>query len=240
MTIPDVEFFAWLDGELSDSEASAMEARVRSDPELSRLADEHRRLGERLKRSFGAVSDAPVPARLTDALRKPEPRPINRALLKRPANDPAWSLPRWMAMAASLAAGLFLGVTILQGLGGEVSSPVEVDDGRVFAPTALDHALNSQLASAPGVGRIRVGITFRSSHGQICRTFSEPGSSGVACRTGDKWQLRGLLSSEAFQAGDYRMASGMDPGLAAMVSSMMTGKPFDAAQERAAQANNWQ
>jgi hypothetical protein len=35
------------------------------------------------------------------------------------------------------------------------------------------------------------------------------------------------------------MAAGMDPNLAALVDSTMTGEPFDAAQEKAALEKDW-
>ena len=41
------------------------------------------------------------------------------------------------------------------------------------------------------------------------------------------------------QSGHYRMAAGMDPNLAALVGSTMTGEPLDAAQEKAARDRGW-
>ena len=41
------------------------------------------------------------------------------------------------------------------------------------------------------------------------------------------------------QGGDYRMAAGDDPRLAALIDETIAGEPFDASQEKAAQAKGW-
>ena len=86
---------------------------------------------------------------------------------------------------------------------------------------------------------MRIGLTFRDRSGAICRTFTEPAQSGLACRSGDRWQLRGLFAAPEGQGGSYRMATGMDPGLAALVDSAMTAEPFDVAREKAARDAGW-
>jgi hypothetical protein len=86
---------------------------------------------------------------------------------------------------------------------------------------------------------VRVGITFRGQAGQICRSFTAQGSSGLACRSGGRWQLKGMFAAPEGQASDYRMAAGMDPNLAALVDSTMAGEPFDAAQEKQALRRGW-
>ena len=39
--------------------------------------------------------------------------------------------------------------------------------------------------------------------------------------------------------GDFRMAAGADPGLAAMIDSQIAGEPFDAEAERKALDGGW-
>ena len=39
--------------------------------------------------------------------------------------------------------------------------------------------------------------------------------------------------------GDYRMAAGGDPRLAALIDETISGEPLDADGERAAQAKGW-
>jgi hypothetical protein len=109
----------------------------------------------------------------------------------------------------------------------------------MYAAAGLSDALDMQLASAPTEGRLRIGITFRNQAGAICRTFTAAQSSGLACREGDRWKLRGLFSEPESQSGEYRMAAGMDPNLAGLVDSTMTGQPFDGASEKAAKQRGW-
>lgn len=232
MTSGDERFFAWLDGELPPAEAAEVAARVAADPELTRRAEEHRALNARVKGAFEPIARAPVPERLT--------RPLDRRAAPvidfgaRAGRKRSWGPPQWAAMAATLAIGLLIGTLVPRGS----SAPVDVQGGRIYAAAALDHALTTELASAPS-GDTRIGLTFRDKSGTVCRSFTEPGASGLACRDGGRWQVRGLFAAPEGQSSDYRMAAGMDPNLAALVDSTIAGEPLDAAAERAAKVKGW-
>ena len=235
MTDVDDKFFAWLDGELTGDEAAAMEARVAADSELSVLAEEHRAMQAQLKSAFDSVAEAPVPERLGTAVRPPQAEVTDFGEAARARQLRRWgSLPQWAAIAATLAVGIFVGTAIPQ----RGSAPVEVQGGRMYAASALNSALDSQLASAPR-GNVRIGLTFHDQAGAVCRTFTQPQASGLACREGGRWQLRGLFAAPEGQSGSYRMAAGMDPNLAALVDSTMSGEPFDAEAEKAAKDRGW-
>jgi hypothetical protein len=233
----DERFFAWLDGELSGSEAAEMEREVAADPALARLAEEHRALKDRLGGAFDPIAGAPVPERLEAALRRPDAEVIDFGAAKRGRDARrGWgSMPQWAAMAATLAVGIVVGTMVPL----RSTAPVAVQGGRIYAAAALDQALDEQLASAPVNGDVRVGITFRDQAGAICRSFTESTASGLACRDRQGWQVRGLFAAPEGQSGAYRMAAGMDPALAALVDSSMAGEPFDAAQEKAAKQRGW-
>lgn len=227
----DEKFFAWLDGELEPAEAAEMEAKVAADPALARLAEQHRALGAQLRGAFDPLIDAPVPERLY--VQPPAPvASIADARAKRETRR--WSAPQWAAMAATLVAGIVAGTMIPR----SDNAPVESMGGKLYAAAALDRALDTQLASAPG-GDVRIGLTFQSAGGEICRSFTAAQSSGLACRDGERWQLRGLFAPPEGQSGDYRMAAGMDPNLAALVDSTIAGEPLDAAGETAARDRGW-
>lgn len=235
MTEVDDKFFAWLDGELGGDEAAAMEARVAGDPHLAALAEQHRAMQAKLKGAFDTVMSGPVPERLLAAVHPPQAEIVDFGAAIRARRARSWgSLPQWAAMAATLAVGILVGTVIPQ----RSSAPVEVQGGRMYAAAALDHALDTQLASAPA-GNTRVGLTFRDRSGALCRTFTEPQASGLACRDDGRWQLRGLFAAPEVEGSDYRMAAGMDPNLAALVDSTIAGEPFDAAQEEAAKQRGW-
>jgi len=227
----DEKFFAWLDGELAPADAAEMEAKIAADPQLRRLAGQHRALGVQLRGAFDPIAAAPVPERLQAALR-PAAEVIDFASAKRGRTMP--SLPQWATMAATLALGIVVGTMVPR----HSSGPVEVQGGKIYAAAALNQALDAQLASAPA-GNVRIGLTFRDQAGEICRSFAAQASSGLACRSGGKWQVKGLFAAPEGQAGAYRMAAGMDPNLAALVDSTMAGGPFDATQERSAKDRGW-
>jgi anti-sigma factor RsiW len=227
----DEKFFAWLDGELGSAEAAEMEAKVAADPQLRRLADQHRALSAQLRGAFDPIAAAPAPEHLRAAARPPA-GVIDLAAARRMRAMP--SLPQWAAIAATLAIGIFTGTLIPQG----GNAPVEVQGGQIYAAAALNRALDTQLASA-AAGDVRIGMTFRDQTGEICRSFTQSAASGLACRSGGRWQLKGLFAAPEGQGSSYRMAAGMDPNFAALVDSSMAGEPFDAAQEKAAKDRGW-
>lgn len=237
--IDEQKFFAWLDGELNASEAAEVAAEVERDPELQRLATEHRAMAADLKRSFDSVANAPVPQKIREAAR---PRERGRSVigiasrgegLARPFIRP---LPQWAAMAATLVLGLFAGMLVA---GDFDSSPVEVRGGALYAAGATERALETQLASAPASSDVRIGLTFRDQQGSICRSFESGAVAGLACREDGDWRLRGLFGAPEGAGAEYRMAAGPDPRLMDLVDSAMAGEPFDAAQEREARARGW-
>ena len=225
------KFFAWLDGELEPAAAAEMEAKVANDPELSRMTDEHRALGKQLRSVFDPIAAAPVPDRFQFGLR-PSAQVVDFAAAKQRRAMPP--LPQWAAMAATLAVGIVVGTMIPQ----QDSGPVELQGGKIYAASALNQALDTQLASAP-VDDVRIGLTFRDQSGNICRSFTQSGASGLACREGKRWQMRGMFAAPEGQSSDYRMAAGMDPNLAALIGSTASGEPFDAAAEKAAKDRGW-
>lgn len=236
MTNDEEKFFAWLDGELTGEEAAEMGAKVAANPRLSELAEQHRAVASRLRSAFGTVAEAPVPEQLIEAVRAPRSKVVDFAQPKRQREPRKWaSLPQWAAMAATLVFGLFVGLMVRE----PSSAPVEVEREGIYAAAALDQALNSQLASAPENGDVRIGLTFRNQAGAICRSFAGEQASGLACRDGERWQVRGLFAAPEGQSGEYRMAAGIDPNLAALLDSSMASEPFDAAQERAAKQRGW-
>jgi hypothetical protein len=227
----DEKFFAWLDGELGPAEAAEMQARVVADPELKRLAEQHRALGAHLQAAFDPIVMAPVPERLEAALR-PTAQVIDFAAARRTRSMPA--LAQWTAMAATLAIGILVGAQVRRGS----SAPVEAQAGQLYAAVSLNRALDTELASDPE-SDVRIGITYRDQAGEICRSFTGAAGSGLACRTGGRWRMKGLFGAPEGQGSDYRMAAGMDPNLAALVDSTISGEPLDAAQEKAARDKGW-
>ena len=103
--VEEEKFFAWLDGELSLDEAARVEAQVAADPKLSRLAAEHKAMAAGLRGAFGSIAEAPVPERLTAAVR---PSWDNVVDLRQKRRILPLAGPQWAAMAAALALGVAL------------------------------------------------------------------------------------------------------------------------------------
>ena len=224
----DDQFYAWLDGELDEATAAQVATRVAADPELTALAEQHRAMRDSLRSAFGTLDDSPAP-RFDSA---PVVDLAERRMAK--AVRPSFGLPQWAAMAATLVVGLVAG-TVLRP---EPSGPVASRSGSLYAAASLDKALDTQLASAAQNGPVRVGLTFRDRDGAICRTFSGDAGQGLACRSDGDWKVQGLFAP-APKGGDYRMAAGEDPRLAAMVDESIAGEPLDADGEAAAHSRGW-
>ncbi len=228
----DEKFFAWLDGELAGAEAAEIEARVAADPELAALAEQHRAMQARLASAIDTVTATPVPERLRTVALLPESNVVDLSE-RRPRRLPA--LPQWAAIAATLVLGILVGTLMPR----DSNAPVEVRKGTMYAGRDLDRALDTELASAPSDGPVRIGLTFRDRAGDICRSFTASAATGLACRHDGRWQVRGLFPVGEGQSGDYRMAAGINPGLAALLDSTMAGEPMDGAQEAEARKSGW-
>ncbi|HEX6660291.1 MAG TPA: hypothetical protein VF067_00250 [Sphingomicrobium sp.] len=226
-------FYAWLDGMLDPEEAAEVEARVAANPELTELASRHRALKQRLRAAFNPIVEHPIPERILPRAEKPR-APIGLVVAQHQRARLFTQPAQWLAMAASLAIGLFFGGWLRP-----ESSPVRQDSGALYAAASLEQSLDRQLASEPATGAVRVGVTFRDKDGTICRSFNDQRVAGLACREGGRWQLQGLFNSEAPQAAGYRMAAGMDPRLADLIGSRMEGEPLGATQERSARDRGW-
>jgi len=230
--IEDELFFAWLDGELDEVAAGQVAAAVAASPELTARAEQHKRLAAGLKGAFDPVANGSCaaprfePTEVIDFGARAAERDRRRSWL---------AAPQWAAMAASLAIGLLIGTQFM----GRAVSPVAVEGGHLVAAGSLNEALDTRLASAPVDDGTRVGLTFREPSGRICRSFSDASASGLACREGNGWRVTGLFPAAEGQRGDYRMAAGEDPRLAALIDQTISGDPLDAAQEKAARDGGW-
>lgn len=237
--VEDEKFFAWLDGELEPDEAARVEAVVAANPELSRIAQEHRAMAASLKSAFDTVAAAPVPERISA---RPQDNVVDfaqaRAVRAERRSPALWA--QAAALAATLAIGVFTGNLLTSSMSAKgPTSPIAAEGGRLVASAELEGALYTRLASAPADSGPRIGLTFRDKAGAICRTFEDHAASGLACREGGDWRIRGLFQGAQDPAADYRMASGGDPRLMDMVDETIAGEPLDADQERQAQERGW-
>ena len=235
--VDEAKFFAWLDGELTADEARRVEAQVAADPDLSRLADEHRAMGAWLRQSFDRVAEAPMPDSLQRAIVPGDAEVIDLGARRDRKRQASWRpAAQWAAMAATLVVGILGGMLVTAD---PANAPVDVRGGALYAAGAVDEALNQQLASAGPQGEVRIGLTFRNESQAICRTFETQAASGLACRGDGGWQVRGMFAAPEGSTSEYRMAAGSDPRLMELVDSTLAGEPFDASAEAEAKRRGW-
>jgi hypothetical protein len=227
--VTDEKFFAWLDGELPADEAAEVAAAVAADPPLAAKAKQHRAFAARLKGAFDPVMAAPA-----TALPSAQVIDFTAARSRRRGWLPARA--QWGALAATLAVGLLTTSLFFE------RGVTTHGDRPAIASSALGAALDTQLASASVAGSpIRIGLTFRDKRGTMCRSFTQPSTSGLACHEQGGWHLRGVFASGGAPDGgsDYHMAAGPDPRLAALIDESIAGDPLDAAAEAQARVAGW-
>lgn len=229
MTIDPETLMAYADGELDPLSIRRVEKAIATDPALAAQVAAHRTLRAKLASHFAPMIEAPLPDRLT-ALLDQTVVPIKEAA-RTPASFRVRSLA---AVAAALVIGLMLGQMIDLG----TPAPVGSRQGQLIAQGDLARSLDTQLASAQRANAVtRIGLTFRSDAGNICRTFEDASLSGIACRAGDEWQLKRVIAGKAQTKESYRHAGSADIMDAAQ--AMMVADPMDAADERKARESGW-
>ena len=260
--LSEAVLMAYADGQLPPDQLEALEQRLRTDPGLA--AEVNARVAawqqqrEVLARAFEPELAEPVPERLLAALALPAQ--ASAAPATSAANDaapavlkplqaevgtverstrPAANAPRWR-LPAALAAGL-LGGWVLSRIVQPVPPAADVlaiTAGQVVAGAALQTALSQRLA-ADAEGPVQVQLSFQDPQGRYCRTFTWSSSAGLACRSGDGWQVEQVVPATPAAAGAMRQASSLPPSLMATVERLMDGPVLDANAERAARDRGW-
>lgn len=252
MHFDDETLMAYVDGELSPSEAKRVEQAMADDPALAARVARFRNVRRALRLAYDSVTREPIPERLRALLgdvASSEPAPPPRAAVvdlaqaraqAPPAPQAAQRAgpPTWAAIAATLIIGVLAGRALLP------SNPFETRDGQLYAAGALSQALNTRLASDAdnAASANRIGVSFRAHDGDYCRTFMQSarnkGVSGLACRTDGGWVVRVAVADQA-ENGVYRRAASPAPQVLSMVDDLIDGEAFDAQQERDARDHNW-
>lgn len=235
MTVTDEMLMAYVDGELSPQDVALVDAAVAADEALAARLARHRRLAGAVAGAFAEVALEPVPDRLADAV-SGGGKVVSLDAVRQSRARP--SPGQWGLVAAGIAAGVVVGVSLPRG-------PAPLVGGDMRARGQLASALDSQLASRPEKGDlVRVGLTFRARDSRYCRTFTVTkgdGPAGLACHDGDGWTVRMAVARAATTpAGDYRTAAAdTPPEVIAAAQAIMLDEPLDAAGEAAAKARGW-
>jgi len=236
MTIDEEMLVAYADDELDELTRARVERAVAESPALRVRLELHRNLRTRITAHYGPVTDEPVPAHLAALLRpeKPEATVIPFPARAKSSRIPAWS--GFAAVAASLAVGMVAGQMVLPG-----NKNVAEHRGILVARGPLADALDEQLASNQAGASIRIGISFRNTAGEFCRTYNTQALSGIACKGELGWQLPVTKSAQTRSVGKtYRQAGSADEWIMTAAAGMMRGEPLDALEEKTAREKHWQ
>ena len=252
MSISEEQLEAYVDGELSDAQRALIEQALSQDAAIAQRIAGHQALRERLRGTFDAVLQEPVPQQLIDLVKSvPVESAASIADLsaardrqRRPVGSRLPSKSGWLTIAASILVGSIAG--LLAARWHSDADLTTIKDGRLVARGVLATALNEQLASAiPPNASVRVGLSFKSRSGRYCRTFEfagPQGAAGLACYDQQQWRVQTLIEKSATEGTDptYRMAgSAIPPLLLQSVSENISGEPLDAQAEMRARGAGW-
>lgn len=268
MNIDDDTLIAYLDGELPAEGFAAVEAALAADPDLARRLDRLAACDQRVRRSYQALLEEPVPPALIEAiLAAPDPR-------RHPASTPVatptrapsggwWQqlqavADRWFGGRSGLALASLASVAMGAWLIVSRPAPADGDWALRAGEPVTERSLLVALETAPSgreveaAGRqYQVLASFERLDGGVCREFNVSGNAGdaadhlgVACRqsTGG-WELAVVATEErpADPAhGGYRTASERQFEVVdAWRLAQTRGEPLTAEQERALIERGW-
>lgn len=232
MKFSDEMLMAYADGELDLVSRAEIEAAMAQDPEVAAAIERHRRLAGRVRAAYEGVVDEPVPEKLASLAGGATVTQLRRA-----PQPGRWSMPQWAALAASVTAALAVGMLVSRA----PSEPYEETAAGLVARGVLEEALTTRLASASSESTVQIGLSFRERGDNYCRTFHmerEAPLAGLACRSGEDWQIRVLAAARSRQ-GELRPAGAMPMAVLHAVDAAIDGEPLDAAEEAEAREAGW-
>jgi hypothetical protein len=232
MKYSDEDILAWIDGEMPAADRSAFEAALAENADLAARTEHHRRLGNSVKSHYAPIANEPVPDRFAQMLAVESDETSGNTLFDR---IKAWfshplAMPGASAMA-SLAIGILVGAQFMPlqtGISGDTT----------LASANLAAALNA----AGGNDAWQIPVTFRDDTGRYCRAFraAESGTSGLACRQAQNWQVQVLVTGDGADTGGYQLAGSPLPFLILeSVDGLIDGDPLDADAIATAIQSGW-
>jgi hypothetical protein len=237
-SLSDEQLYAFIDGELDETQRAQVAAAIDADPALAQRVAQQRAMRQLLGTHFDPVMAEPVPERLRAAIAPAPVADLAKARAERQVRStsgPVWQ--PWVAQAAALALGILLGAMFFTH--GGASSYVE-RDGELLARGALESALSDQLAGEAAVDGAAISLTIRTRDGDICRSFTlDAGQAGLACREQNEWRID-MLTRAARTADGYRQAgSTMPDTLRLAIEASADGEPLSAEDEAIARKAGW-
>jgi hypothetical protein len=211
---------------------------------------QHQALRSDVFAAFAPIADEPVPPSLLAAAMPGKVSDLGAVRAARSEARRRWAWPEWGAIAASLSVGVLVGSLVLGGgvrsggagagaVGNELAA-LRGTEGTPVAQGRLAEALSTQLAGAAQPGGVKIGVTFASIDGQLCRSFVAGESAGLACRSGEQWKLAVLAEVARGAPGEYQQAgSALPAAVLEAIDARIAGPALDAQAEQAARQRGW-
>lgn len=247
MNEPSLEILtAYVDGELDDSLRREVDEAIHIDATLRATVDQLQASRIMVRDAFAGVLDAPVPARLTQALesvdthdkviRLPTPERMNNS---------------WMSLAMAASVSLTVGALVGFLLADNRPQAMPETTADLVQRVLETMPTGSTLISSDERSEVTSLSSFRIQDGRICREFEQRTAAqqgtGIACRnplTAD-WQTQILVTSSRalsdVRAGEsYTPAAGAADPLDWVFDHLGAAPALNAAEEAELIARQWQ
>lgn len=242
MSFTDQQLSAYLDGELAEDEAGAVETALQDDASLrERLARLHN-VDAVLSETLGGIAEEDVPDHILAMVEgasaaKVEPAVSGQVVTLSSGRSrlSGWTMPA--SLAASLLFGLLIGTQVMQLTGS--GAPAGLPAGPVEPGSALYAALE-RTPSGASVGGISPTLSFASDTG-VCREVSTQSQRALACRDASAWTVL-VVTQDAVSSGGigYRTASAETSVIFdVLADQLMTSAPMSAEAEAERIGNQW-
>ena len=246
MTYTDEQLSAYIDGELSDTEARTLEAELMANPAVKDRLQMLSQANQFFKSGVSALDDELMPESVLSLLETETQALDNVITLKKPNRVNR----RWWTGQIAAAAALMVGIGIGGALHDNTSPQATVlMAGPIARNTPIDMALTQQISGASisidDDISLKPILTFEDERGVHCREFElqtqEATNRALACREQSGWSVLLIASTQPENAdGGYSTASSdVMPTFDAFVDSMIKSSPLSADQERGVIASKW-
>lgn len=236
MKISDQQLSAFIDNELSASEAEAVRSAIAEDETLCDRLAALSMVDHYVKQAAEEATRQPMPDRITALFEEPAEQPSSKVVAF-PAGARRHRVFSGLALAASVALIALVGVKI---------APVgesNANDQWAAVSDVLDTQLSGGVYQAGGQV-VRPQLAFYNHQGQFCRQLERETSGNrealIACKTNDQWQIKAQqpIEADATNGGEYQTASAGKP-LTSKLDEMIEGAPLNRTQEQQAIENQW-
>ena len=245
----DLKLSAWLDNELDDAEARALEEQLESDAALRARLDAMQANDASLRKLYEAVDKQPMPQAVLDLLESAGAAGSENVVELRPkATQRAPLMPMALAASVGLLAG-FLGVFLLNGAPQGGMDAVALHAGLVSPESPLHDVLEGSAAGevVPLGDEVNAEVlfTFEDVEGGWCRQIRVDGSRSaghaVACRSDSGWQIEAFGLASGVAVGEYQAASTAVPNsVSAAVDSLIgSGSTLSVDEEISLISEGW-